>query len=172
MQENISNLIVAQVGPGLVLLAIIIFIISAVAYYYRDTIRQLYEERFGVPKKTIVQQQIENEIVKMRKLCREQNFKEASIVMWQTLQKAAMGYLGLRRNPTQTARQFTVQLISSHPTAANLKPVVTLYERARYSDLPISKQEFDQANTAFTRFLTSIAASSTTAASAEGAEVE
>ncbi len=164
----VSNLILAQISPGLILVALIVFIIAAVAYYYRDALRELYNERFGVPQKSIIQQQIENDLVRMRQLSREQNFKEATIVMWQTLQKAAAGYLGMRRAPAQTPRQFTVQIIAANPTASNLRSVVTLYERARYSDLPISGHEFNQAFAAFHQFLTSMA----TTKAAEEAEAE
>ena len=168
MSEVITSLMIAQIGPGIVLLAIIIFIVAAVAYYYRDSLRELYQERFGIPQKTVIQQQIENDVVRMRLLAREQNFKDATIVMWQTLQKAALGHLGIRRAPTQTPRQFIVQLISADPSATNLRSVVTLYERARYSDLPISGHEFNQALAAFHQFLTNIATTTAAAATSEG----
>ncbi len=130
-------------------IGVLIFIVLGAAaigfilYRYRDVI----QERITGQKrrtKSEIERQIEENIRQIQLLKQQQNYRDGAILIWKTLGLIAYGNLGIRRSPAQTARQFAVVLTSqtrSDPRA--IIDLVKLYEKARYSDIPITDKEFE-----------------------------
>lgn len=127
-------------------------IIGIVLFYFR---RQIMETiGGGGVKKTILEQEIEQRLVQIRQLARQQMFREASILMWQTMTLASEGFLGIGRTPNESARQLGVRLMNRgdlDPSAINA--IVMVFEKARYSQAPLTTQEFKDGLSGLHQFL-------------------
>lgn len=121
-------------------------------YYFRDQIIEALG--VGGVKKTIIEQEIEQRLVQIRQLHRQQMFREASILMWQTMILASEGFLGVGRAPNESARQLGVKLMNRgdlDPGAINA--IVMAFEKARYGQTPLTTQEFKDGLSGLHQFL-------------------
>ncbi|MFX0122961.1 MAG: DUF4129 domain-containing protein [Candidatus Hodarchaeota archaeon] len=121
-------------------------------FYFRKQI----VEAIGVGgvKKTILEQEIEQRLVQIRQLARQQMFREASVLMWQTMTLASEGFLGVGRAPNESARQLGVKLMNRgdlDPSAINA--IVMAFEKARYGQAPLTTQEFKDGLSGLHQFL-------------------
>ena len=74
--------------------------------------------------------------------------------MWQTFVIAAEGFIGMIRSPTQTAREMAMAMMARGTIDAGaVNSIVTVFEKARYSTVPISVEEFNQGLNGLHRFL-------------------
>ena len=147
----------AQAQPSIPLPIVILFIgvlviVGFLIVYFRKQIL----ERLGVGavKKTIMEQEIEQRLVQIRQLARQQMFREASILMWQTMTLASEGFLGVTRQPNESARQLGVKLMNRgdiDPSAINA--IVIAFEKARYGQTPLTTQEFKDGLSGLHQFL-------------------
>ena len=121
-------------------------------YYFRERIIEALG--VGGVKKTIIEQEIEQRLVQIRQLHRQQLFREASILMWQTMILASEGFLGVGRAPNESARQLGVKLMNRgdlDPSAINA--IVMAFEKARYGQTPLTTQEFKDGLSGLHQFL-------------------
>ncbi len=121
-------------------------------YYFREQIIEALG--VGGVKKTIIEQEIEQRLVQIRQLHRQQMFREASILMWQTMILASEGFLGVGRAPNESARQLGVKLMNRgdlDPGAINA--IVMAFEKARYGQTPLTTQEFKDGLSGLHQFL-------------------
>ena len=128
------------------------FIIGIIVFLFRDQIKDRFG--FGGPSKTLLEQEIEQRLVQIRQLARQQMFREASILMWQTMTLASQGFLGVGRGPNESARQLGVKLMNRgdlDPSAINA--IVMAFEKARYGQAPLTTQEFKDGLTGLHQFL-------------------
>lgn len=147
----------AQVGGGIplplvIIVAAVILIVAFLAFYFRDQIIEAIG--VGGVKKTILEQEIEQRLVQIRQLARQQMFREASILMWQTMTLASEGFLGVGRAPNESARQLGVKLMNRgdlDPSAINA--IVMAFEKARYGQTPLTTQEFKDGLSGLHQFL-------------------
>jgi hypothetical protein len=105
------------------------FVIGIIVFLFRDQIKDRFG--FGGPSKTLLEQEIEQRLVQIRQLARQQMFREASILMWQTMTLASQGFLGVGRAPNESARQLGVKLMNRgdlDPSAINA--IVMAFEKA------------------------------------------
>lgn len=147
----------AQAQPSIPIPIVILFIgvlviVGFLIVYFRKQIL----ERLGVGavKKTIMEQEIEQRLVQIRQLARQQMFREASILMWQTMTLASEGFLGVSRQPNESARQLGVKLMNRgdiDPSAINA--IVIAFEKARYGQTPLTTQEFKDGLSGLHQFL-------------------
>ena len=142
---QIPTFVLLFTGAGLIAGAFLL-------YYFREQII----ERLGVGgvKKTIIEQEIEQRLVQIRQLARQQMFREASILMWQTMTLASEGFLGVGRAPNESARQLGVKLMNRgdiDPAAIN--SIVMAFEKARYGQTPLTTQEFKDGLSGLHQFL-------------------
>ncbi len=131
---------------GLVIAGILIF------YFLRDRIMNALG--FTAAKKTILEQEIEQRLVQIRQLARQQMFKDASVLMWQTMTLASEGFLGVGRAPNESARQLGVKLMNRgdlDPSAINA--IIVAFEKARYGQTPLTNQEFKDGLSGLHQFL-------------------
>ena len=131
---------------GLVIAGILIF------YFLRDRIMNALG--FTAAKKTILEQEIEQRLVQIRQLARQQMFKDASVLMWQTMTLASEGFLGVGRTPNESARQLGVKLMNRgdlDPSAINA--IIVAFEKARYGQTPLTNQEFKDGLSGLHQFL-------------------
>ena len=136
--------------PVLVLGAFII--VGFLLFYFRNQIKEALG--VGGVKKTILEQEIEQRLVQIRQLARQQMFREASILMWQTMTIASEGFLGVGRAPNESARQLGVKLMNRgdlDPSAINA--IVMAFEKARYGQAPLTTQEFKDGLSGLHQFL-------------------
>ena len=139
----------------------VMVIIGFLLYYFREQIIDTLG--IGAAKKTVIEQEIEQRLVQIRQLARQQMFREASILMWQTMTLASEGFLGIGRSPNETARQLGVKLMNRgdlDPSAIN--SIIMVFEKARYGQTPLTTQEFKDGLSGLHQFLqtaTSIGAS-------------
>lgn len=134
----------------------VLIIIGFLAYYFRDQVRDLLKDTLGIggPSKTILEQEIEQRLVQIRQLARQQMFREASVLMWQTMTLASEGFLGVGRAPNESARQLGVKLMNRgdlDPSAINA--IVMAFEKARYGQTPLTTQEFKDGLSGLHQFL-------------------
>ncbi len=143
----------AQIGPELYILAFVVLIVaSALVYYFRERII----DALGITaaKKTILEQEIEQRLVQIRQLARQQMFKDAAVLMWQTMTLASEGFLGVGRAPNESARQLGVKLMNRgdlDPSAINA--IIIAFEKARYGQTPLTNQEFKDGLSGLHQFL-------------------
>ncbi|MFX0170457.1 MAG: DUF4129 domain-containing protein [Candidatus Hodarchaeota archaeon] len=134
----------------------VFIIIGFLAYYFRDQLRNVLKDTLGIggPSKTILEQEIEQRLVQIRQLARQQMFREASVLMWQTMTLASEGFLGVGRAPNESARQLGVKLMNRgdlDPSAINA--IVMAFEKARYGQTPLTTQEFKDGLSGLHQFL-------------------
>jgi hypothetical protein len=138
--------------PLVILVAGALLIIGFLAFYFREQIVESLG--IGAPSKTILEQEIEQRLVQIRQLARQQMFREASVLMWQTMTLASEGFLGMNRSPNETARQLGVKLMNRgdlDPSAIN--SIVMAFEKARYGQTPLTTQEFKDGLSGLHQFL-------------------
>ena len=131
---------------GLIIAGVVLF------YFFRDRIKDALG--FTAAKKTILEQEIEQRLVQIRQLARQQMFKDASILMWQTMTLVAEGFLGVGRAPNESARQLGVKLMNRgdlDPSAINA--IIVAFEKARYGQTPLTNQEFKDGLSGLHQFL-------------------
>ena len=130
----------------------IAIVISAVLFYFRNQIKDALG--IGAAKKTITEQEIEQRLVQIRQLARQQMFREATILMWQTMSIASQEFLHVGRAPNESARQLGVKLMNRgdvDPSAINA--IVMAFEKARYGQTPLTTQEFKDGLSGLHQFL-------------------
>lgn len=129
-----------------------VIVVGFLIFYFR---RQIIEALgVGGVKKTIIEQEIEQRLVQIRQLARQQMFREASVLMWQTMTLASEGFLGVTRAPNESARQLGVKLMNRgdlDPSAIN--SIVIAFEKARYGQTPLTTQEFKDGLSGLHQFL-------------------
>lgn len=129
-----------------------VLVIGFLLVYFRKQIIEALG--VGGVKKTIIEQEIEQRLVQIRQLARQQMFREASVLMWQTMTLASEGFLGVGRAPNETARQLGVKLMNRgdlDPSAIN--SIVIAFEKARYGQTPLTTQEFKDGLSGLHQFL-------------------
>lgn len=130
----------------------VMVIIGFLLYYFREQIIDTLG--IGAAKKTVIEQEIEQRLVQIRQLARQQMFREASILMWQTMTLASEGFLGVGRSPNESARQLGVKLMNRgdlDPSAIN--SIIMVFEKARYGQTPLTTQEFKDGLSGLHQFL-------------------
>ena len=109
------------IGPEVYIFAFgVLVIVGFLIYYFREQIVDTLG--IGAAKKTILEQEIEQRLVQIRQLYRQENFKAAAVLMWQTMTLASEGFLGVGRAPNESARQLGVKLMNRgdiDPSAVN-----------------------------------------------------
>ena len=129
-----------------------LIVIGFLLFYFREQVQEVL--RRGGPSKTVLEQEIEQRLVQIRQLARQQMFREASILMWQTMTLASEGFLGVGRAPNESARQLGVKLMNRgdlDPSAINA--IVMAFEKARYGQAPLTTQEFKDGLSGLHQFL-------------------
>ncbi|NHJ00692.1 MAG: hypothetical protein EAX86_01065 [Candidatus Heimdallarchaeota archaeon] len=130
-----------------------LIIVGFLLFYFRQQII----DALGISsaKKTILEQEIEQRLVQIRQLARQQMFREAAVLMWQTMTLASEGFLGVGRAPNESARQLGVKLMNRgdlDPSAINA--IVIAFEKARYGlNTPLTTQEFKDGLSGLHQFL-------------------
>jgi hypothetical protein len=151
----IANFFAQLIGFGQVLLVLSVgalLIIGFLLYYFRAQIKEALG--IGAAKKTIIEQEIEQRLVQIRQLARQQMFREASILMWQTMILASEGFLGVGRAPNESARQLGVKLMNRGDLdPASINAIVMAFEKARYGQTPLTTQEFKDGLSGLHQFL-------------------
>ncbi len=142
-----------QIPPLFLLItgAVVIAVGFLIFYFRKQIIEAL---GVGGVKKTIIEQEIEQRLVQIRQLARQQMFREASVLMWQTMTLASEGFLGVSRAPNESARQLGVKLMNRgdlDPSAIN--SIVIAFEKARYGQTPLTTQEFKDGLSGLHQFL-------------------
>ncbi|MFX0092523.1 MAG: DUF4129 domain-containing protein [Candidatus Hodarchaeota archaeon] len=126
------------------------FIIAFILWYFRDVI-------FGVLgriEKTAAEEIIESNLSRIRDYAREQNYNNASILIYQTFAIGAEYYLKVKRNSGETARELAMKVIGKEDIdAKSVNTLIATFEAARYSNRKISVQEFNDALRSLHRFL-------------------
>lgn len=151
-----SNFFTQIITPGQDLFLIIALGVVLVVGFLVYTFRSQIIDRLGIgaAKKTILEQDIEQQLVQIRQLARQQMFREASVLMWQTMTTSAEGFLGVGRVPNESARQLGVKLMNRgdvDPGAINA--IVMAFEKARYGQTPLTNQEFKDGLSGLHQFL-------------------
>ena len=141
-----------QVNTGLFIIVGIIFVVAGfLIYYYRDYLPIGPSKK---RKKSNTDAIIEERLDRIRQLARQHDYNNASILVWQTFNDAAEGFLSMTREPNQTARQYGLSLMAFEGiTPETVEPLYALFETARYSRDPVSLQEFNAGLTGLHRFL-------------------
>ena len=130
----------------------VLIVVGFLLFYFREQIIEAVG--VGGVKKTILEQEIEQRLVQIRQLARQQMFREASVLMWQTMTLASEGFLGVGRAPNESARQLGVKLMNRgdiDPSAINA--IVMAFEKARYGQTPLTTQEFKDGLSGLHQFL-------------------
>jgi hypothetical protein len=130
----------------------ILIVVGFLLFYFRKQIVEAVGG--GGVKKTVLEQEIEQRLVQIRQLARQQMFREASVLMWQTMTLASEGFLGVGRAPNESARQLGVKLMNRgdiDPSAINA--IVMAFEKARYGQTPLTTQEFKDGLSGLHQFL-------------------
>jgi hypothetical protein len=129
-----------------------LIVVGFLLFYFRKQIVEAVGG--GGVKKTVLEQEIEQRLVQIRQLARQQMFREASVLMWQTMTLASEGFLGVGRAPNESARQLGVKLMNRgdiDPSAINA--IVMAFEKARYGQTPLTTQEFKDGLSGLHQFL-------------------
>ncbi len=135
---------------SLLIVAVLAGVIGFLIFYFRDYI-PIFQK--GI-KKTEVDAEIEGLLDNIRKLAREHQYNKAGLLVWNTFSVAASGFLGLSRQPAQTARAFALSMmVHDEITQETVEPVFELFEKARYSNSEVTLQEFNLGLTGLHRFL-------------------
>jgi len=141
------------IGPEVYLFAFgVLIIVGFLIYYFREQI--IDSLGIGAAQKTILEQEIEQRLVQIRQLYRQENFKAAAVLMWQTMTLASEGFLGVGRAPNESARQLGVKLMNRgdiDPSAVNA--MIVAFEKARYGETPLTNQEFKDGLSGLHQFL-------------------
>lgn len=147
------NFFAQQIGPEVAIFAFgVLIIVGFLIYYFRQQIVDTLG--IGAAKKTIIEQEIEQRLVQIRQLYRQENFKAAAVLMWQTMTLASEGFLGVGRAPNESARQLGVKLMNRgdiDPSAVNA--MIVAFEKARYGETPLTNQEFKDGLSGLHQFL-------------------
>ncbi len=147
------NFFAQTIGPELYIFAFgVLIIIGFLIFYFRQQIVDTLG--IGAAKKTILEQEIEQRLVQIRQLYRQENFKAAAVLMWQTMTLASEGFLGVGRAPNESARQLGVKLMNRgdiDPSAINA--MIVAFEKARYGETPLTNQEFKDGLSGLHQFL-------------------
>ena len=147
------NFFAQNIPPELYLLAFgVLIIVGFLIFYFRQQIVDTLG--IGAAKKTIIEQEIEQRLVQIRQLYRQENFKAAAVLMWQTMTLASEGFLGVGRAPNESARQLGVKLMNRgdiDPSAVNA--MIVAFEKARYGETPLTNQEFKDGLSGLHQFL-------------------
>ncbi|MHA2275532.1 MAG: hypothetical protein ACXAC2_07185 [Candidatus Kariarchaeaceae archaeon] len=147
------NFFAQNIPPELYILAFgVLIIVGFLIYYFRQQIVDTLG--IGAAKKTILEQEIEQRLVQIRQLYRQENFKAAAVLMWQTMTLASEGFLGVGRAPNESARQLGVKLMNRgdiDPSAVNA--MIVAFEKARYGETPLTNQEFKDGLSGLHQFL-------------------
>ena len=147
------NFFAQTIGPELYLFAFgVLIIVGFLIYYFREQIVDTLG--IGAAQKTILEQEIEQRLVQIRQLYRQENFKAAAVLMWQTMTLASEGFLGVGRAPNESARQLGVKLMNRgdiDPSAVNA--MIVAFEKARYGETPLTNQEFKDGLSGLHQFL-------------------
>ncbi|MHA2166099.1 MAG: hypothetical protein ACXAC6_08765 [Candidatus Hodarchaeales archaeon] len=147
------NFFAQNIPPELYLLAFgVLIIVGFLIVYFRRQIADTLG--IGAAKKTILEQEIEQRLVQIRQLYRQENFKAAAVLMWQTMTLASEGFLGVGRAPNESARQLGVKLMNRgdiDPSAVNA--MIVAFEKARYGETPLTNQEFKDGLSGLHQFL-------------------
>lgn len=150
---NGLNFFAQGIGPEIYLFAFVaLLIVSALVYYFRQRIIDALG--ISAAKKTVIEQEIEQRLVQIRQLARQQMFKDAAILMWQTMTLASEGFLGVGRELNESARQLGVKLMNRgdlDPSAINA--IIIAFEKARYGQTPLTNQEFKDGLSGLHQFL-------------------
>lgn len=145
-----AQTIIEFLFPILIIGALVI--VGFLLFYFRKQIIETIG--VGGAKKTLIEQDIEQMLVQIRQLARQQMFREASVLMWQTMTVASEGFLGVSRAPNESARQLGVKLMNRgdlDPSAINA--IVMAFEKARYGQAPLTTQEFKDGLSGLHQFL-------------------
>ncbi|MHA2272928.1 MAG: DUF4129 domain-containing protein [Candidatus Hodarchaeales archaeon] len=156
------------IDPLLIILVVGGFGIGFAVWYFRESIMP------QKARKTITEAQIEERLVQIRQLARQQNFRDASLLMWDTFRIGARDFLGVQRAPAQTARDMGMAVMTRSGGGLDpqsLNNIVSVFEKARYSNVPMTITEFNDALSGLHTFL-QIATAMAVAAAGESAEVE
>ncbi|MFW9915363.1 MAG: DUF4129 domain-containing protein [Candidatus Thorarchaeota archaeon] len=156
------------IDPLLIILVVGGFGIGFAVWYFRES---LMPQR---ARKTITEAQIEERLVQIRQLARQQNFRDASLLMWDTFRIGARDFLGVQRAPAQTARDMGMAVMTRSGGGLDpqsLNNIVSVFEKARYSNVPMTITEFNDALSGLHTFL-QIATAMAIEAAGEGAEIE
>ena len=150
---NFFAQIETPIDPSIYLFAFAVLIIAGfLIYYFREQI--INRLGIGAAKKTILEQEIEQRLVQIRQLYRQENFKAAAVLMWQTMTLASEGFIGVGRAPNESARQLGVKLMNRgdiDPSAVNA--MIVAFEKARYGETPLTNQEFKDGLSGLHQFL-------------------
>ena len=141
-----------QDNTGLfVIFGIVFLVVGFLLYWYRD---YLPIGGRGSRTKTDVDAEIEELLDKIRQLARSHDYQKASLNVWAAFKVSASGFLGMEREPNQTARQFGISLMQFDGiTQETVEPLYGLFEAARYGRDTISLQKFNAGLTGLHRFL-------------------
>ncbi|MFQ5977671.1 MAG: DUF4129 domain-containing protein [Candidatus Heimdallarchaeota archaeon] len=156
------------IDPLLIIAIVGAFGIGFAVWYFRESI---------IPqkaRKTITEAQIEERLVQIRQLARQQNFRDASLLMWDTFRIGARDFLGVQRGPAQTARDLGMAVMTRSAGALDpqsLNNIVSVFEKARYSNVPMTITEFNDALSGLHTFL-QVATAMAIEAAGVGAEQE
>ncbi len=156
MIKMLGSKFFAQGGipPEVALLVFVVLLIVGIVSFYFLRDRIMAALGFTAAKKTILEQEIEQRLVQIRQLARQQMFKDASVLMWQTMTLASEGFLGVGRTPNESARQLGVKLMNRgdlDPSAINA--IIVAFEKARYGQTPLTNQEFKDGLSGLHQFL-------------------
>lgn len=130
----------------------ILLVLGFLSYYYREEIMR----RLGIGRtsKTLIEQEIEQRLVQIRQLARQQLFRDATLQIWETMSLASHGFLGVGRDSNETARQLGVKLMNRGDIdPASINAIVSAFEKARYGQTPLTTQEFKNGLTGLHEFL-------------------
>ncbi len=147
------NFFAQDIGPEIYIpVLFVIAVAGALVFYFRERIIDALG--ISAAKKTILEQEIEQRLVQIRQLARQQMFKDAAILMWQTMTLASEGFLGVGREINESARQLGVKLMNRgdlDPSAINA--IIIAFEKARYGQTPLTNQEFKDGLSGLHQFL-------------------
>lgn len=140
-----------QGNEGLfIIFGLISFVVVFLLYYYRDYLPIGKVTR----RKTDVDAEIEELLDRIRQLARSHEYQKASLNVWKAFNVASEGFLGMGREPNQTARQFGLSLMEYDGiTQETVEPLYNLFEAARYGRDAVSLQQFNAGLTGLHRFL-------------------
>lgn len=140
----------AGIDPIMIMLVVISFGVGFAIWYFRE---DLFTKR---TRKTITEAQIEERLVQIRQLARSSHFRDASLLMWDTFRIGARDFIGVTRAPAQTARDLGMAVMTRTGGAIDpqsLNSIVTVFEKARYSNVPMTITEFNDALSGLHSFL-------------------
>lgn len=133
-----------------IVFGLVSFVVVFLLYYYRDYLPIGKTQR----RKTDVDAEIEELLDRIRQLARSHEYQKASLNVWKAFNVASEGFLGMGREPNQTARQFGISLMQFDGiTQETVEPLYSLFEAARYGRDAVSLQQFNAGLTGLHRFL-------------------